>query len=773
MISRRTLLKSALAPAALASAQISARKNTVASVARNDPTQFVNVFLGCGGHGHCYPGATVPFGMVQLSPDTYNVGWDRCSGYHLDDTSIMGFSHTHLSGTGIGDMMDVLVMPGTGPEHFVPGPPDHPEPGYRSRISHDDEHAEPGYYSVGLRDYDIRAELTATERAGMHRYTFPRSDSSHIIVDLAHSMLSAPNAAPRVLSSDLKIVGNDTITGGRRTSIWARGRYIFFALKFSKPFVSAQLVSSGQPLAADARDASGRALQCLARFKTAAGETIHVKAGISAVSVEGALNNLEKEIPGWDFDAVRRTAHEAWSRALSKITVETADLDSKRIFYTSLYHTLVAPTLFDDADGQYRGMDGQAHRAPAGLHNYSTFSIWDTYRAVHPLYTLMLPERVPDLVNCLIRMANESPAGMPVWPLQGAETGTMPGYHSVVVISEAAMKGFKGLDLASVYAPLMKRAMTDDYRGLASYRSRGYIPCDQEAESATKTLEYSYDDWAAAHILRALGHEDEAKALVARSANYRNLFDKSVGFIRPKLESGEWAAPFDPKTTGTSKRWRDFTESNSWQGTWAAQHDPAGYIALYGGRKAFVDKLDSLFAQSTDIAGEVPADMTGLVGMYAHGNEPSHHIAYLYAYGGAPYKTQARVRDLMAGMYQNAPDGLAGNEDCGQMSAWYVMSALGFYAVDPVSANYVFGSPLFSRVSVDLDGGKRLVIEARRQSAANKYIQSATFNGKPYAKPWFRHADIANGGTFVFEMGPQPNMAFGADPAAAPPSMSA
>ena len=771
MISRRSLLKAALAPAALGRAQ-DARRNA-ATTPKEDPAKFVNVFLGTGGHGHTYPGATVPFGMVQLSPDTYNVGWDRCSGYHLSDASIMGFSHTHLSGTGIGDMMDVLVMPGTGPARLVPGSPEHPEQGYRSRFSHADENAEPGYYSVLLRDYGIQAELSATERAGIHQYTFPQSDDSHFIVDLAHAMLGAPNAAPRILSSDLKVVGADTIVGGRRTSIWARGRYIFFALKFSKPFLAAELVSGGQPVGAGAREASGRALQCLVRFRTSAGEIVHVKVGISGVGAEGALNNLEKEIPDWDFAKVRRAAHEAWSRELSKIAVETTDLDQKRTFYSALYHSLVAPTLFDDADGQYRGMDAQVHRAPAGMHNYSTFSLWDTYRAVHPLYTLMQPERVPDLVNCLIRMAQQSPAGMPVWPLQGAETGTMPGYHSAVVIAEAAAKGFKGLDLAAVYPPLMKRAMTDAYRGLNYYRTLGYIPCDKEEESATKTVEYSYDDWAAAHIARALGHEDDAKALIARSANYRNLFDKPAGFIRPKLESGEWAAPFDPKLTGTSKRWRDFTESNSWQGTWAAQHDPAGYVALLGGRKAFVAKLDALFEQSTDINGEVPADMTGLVGMYAHGNEPSHHIAYLYAYGGAPYKTQARVRDLLERMYQNAPDGLAGNEDCGQMSAWYVMSAMGFYAVDPVSGNYVFGSPLFPRVAIDLGSGKRLVLEARRQSAANKYIQSVTFNGKRYTKAWFRHADIVNGGTFVFEMGAKPNLAFGAEETAAPPSMSA
>jgi predicted alpha-1,2-mannosidase len=767
MISRRSVLKAALTPAVLGLAQRAARND-----GKDDPTTLVNVFAGTGGHGHTYPGAAVPFGAVQLSPDTYNVGWDRCSGYHLSDSSIMGFSHTHLSGTGIGDMLDVLVMPGTGPSRIVPGSLEHPEEGYRSRFSHDDEHAEPGYYSVFLRDYKIKAELTATQRAGIHRYTFPQSGDSHFIVDLAHSILGRDGAPPRVLSAEMKVIGNDTIVGGRRTNIWALGRHIYFALKFSKPFLAAELFAEDKPLAGDAREAAGKSLKCIVRYKTSPDEVIHVKVGLSGTSAEGALKNLEADIPDWDFSKVRRAAHDAWSRELSRITAETPDLDRKRTFYTALYHTLLAPTLYDDVDGQYRGMDGQLHRVPAGLHNYSTFSLWDTYRALHPLFTLAQTQRVPDLVNCLIRMAQESPQGMPVWPLQGKETGCMTGYHSAVVIAEACVKGFRGLDLAAVYPAIKRRAMEDAYRGLDYYRKLGYIPCDKEEESATKTLEYSYDDWAVAHVARALGNQADYKALVARSGNYRNLFDKSVGFIRPRLENGEWAAPFDPKLTGTSKKWRDFTESNSWQGTWAAQHDPAGYIALLGSREAFIQKLDALFEQSTDINGEVPLDMTGLVGMYAHGNEPSHHIAYLYAYAGASYKTQARVRDLVDRMYKNTPDGLAGNEDCGQMSAWYIMSALGFYAVDPASGNYVFGSPLFESAAIDLGNGKKLTLQAKGASRENKYIQSVMFNGKPYDKPWFRHSDIANGGTFVFEMGSRPNRDFGADKAAAPPSMS-
>ena len=738
-----------------------------------DLTKHVNIFIGTGGHGHTYPGATVPFGMVQLSPDTYNEGWDWCSGYHYSDSSIMGFSHTHLSGTGASDLLDVLLMPGTGPDRIEPGDRDKPGTGYRSQFSHADEVARPGYYSVLLKDYGIKAELTATERAGIHKYTFPASDSSHFIVDFAHTILQAPGTKPRVLGAELHIVDNTTITGGRRVGNWANGRHIYFALKFSKPFASPQLVSDGALLDGAMRGITGRYVKALVHFTTAKDEVIYVKVGLSGVSIEGALKNLDREIPDFDFAKVEAAAHDAWQRELSRVHTSFSSAKNTEVFYTALYHTMLAPTVFDDVDGQYRGMDLKVHQLPAGEHNYSTYSLWDTYRALHPLFTLMERDRVPGLMNCLVRMGEESPAGAPVWPLQGVETGCMTGYHSAPVIAEAQAKGFTGVDYARGYAWLRRRALEEDYRGLAWYRKLGYIPSDKEEESATKTLEYSYDDWAVAHIALALGKEDEAKVLLAQAQNYRNLWDASTGFMRPKLADGAFASPFDPRKTGVSKNWRDFTEANSWQATWQAQHDPQGYINLLGGREAFVKKLDALFSESSEIPGEHPVDMTGLVGQYAHGNEPSHHIAYLYDYAGAAWKTQSRVRDLMEHQYGNHPDdGVAGNEDCGQMSAWYVISALGFYAVDPVSGNFVFGTPLVDSAAVDLGSGKQLVVRVRRSKPADAYIQSVKLNGKSYDKVWFKYADVVNGGTLDFTLGGKPNPKFGESKQAVPPSMS-
>ncbi len=670
-----------------------------------------------------------------------------------------------LSGTGIGDMLDVLVMPGTGPVRTVPGTRERPQEGYRSRFSHADEKAEPGYYSVILADYGIRAELSAAERAGIHKYTFPRSDSSHFIVDLAHGY----GSPSKVAAANIRILDSSTIVGGRTVNGWAKGRQIYFAMKFSKPFQAAEIVSQQKVLDSNVRQAGGRSLQVVVHYSTAAGEVIYVKVGISGVSIDGAMRNLDGEIAGWDFDAVRKAAHEAWQRQLSRIAIEGGSPKQREIFYTALFHSMEAPTLFDDVDGQYRGMDGQVHRLSGGSHNYSTFSLWDTYRAEHPLFTLIEPDRVPDMVNCLIRMSEESPEGMPVWPLQGAETGTMTGYHSASVIAEACVKGFQGVDYARAYGPMRKRALEDDFRGLAYFRKLGYVPSDKLSESATRTLEYSYDAWAVAQVAHALGKMDDYRLLLAQSRNFRNLFDKTTGFIRPRLENGDWAPSFDPTATGTTAKWRDFTESNSWQGTWAAQHEPEAYIELLGSPQAFVAKLDDLFNQHVEIKGEVPADMTGLVGMYAHGNEPSHHVAYLYDYAGAAYKTQERVRDLLDHQYDNQPDGLSGNEDCGQMSAWYVISALGFYAVNPASGNYVFGSPLFDKAVVDLGGNHRLVIHVKRSSPSDQYIQSVMLNGKPYDKVWFSHRAVAAGGTLVFQMSGRPNQAFGASKSAAPP----
>jgi predicted alpha-1,2-mannosidase len=738
-----------------------------ASSSSEDLTQHVKIAIGTGGHGHTYPGATVPFGMVQLSPDTYNDGWDWCSGYHYSDSSIMGFSHTHLSGTGASDMLDFLLMPGTGPAKTMPGLRQNPGEGYRSRFSHEEEKAEPGYYSVRLRDYDIHAELSATERVGIHRYTFPESDSSHFILDLVHAFGNAP-----VLWANLNIAGKDTITGGRSVKGWAPGREIYFAMQFSKPFASSEIVSDEKRLDASVREAKGTSLKCLMHFETTEGEVILVKTGISGVSAEGALKNVKAEIPGWDFEKVRRDAHAAWSKNLSRIKIKTANARHKKIFYTGLYHMLVAPTLFDDVDGQYRGMDGKNHQLPPGLHNYSTFSLWDTFRAAHPMYTLFLGDRVPDFVNCLIRMGQESPDGVPIWPLQAKETFCMTGYHASSVIAESYVKGFNGIDFSKAYPALKRRALADDYRGLGYYRKLGFIPCDKEEESVSKTMEYAYDDWAVAHIAQAVGEADDAKLLTERCRNYRNLFDAASGFMRPKFENGEWSEPFNSTEMGYSKKWRDYTESDPWETTFTVQHDPAGLIKLFGGPQTFIEKLDALFTTSSVLPPDAPPDIAGMVGQYAHGNEPCHHMAYLYNYAGAPHKTQDRVRRLLDLEYDDQPDGLAGNEDCGQMSAWYVISSLGFYAVDPVSGNYVFGTPLFDRAEVKLKNGKTLVIEAKRNSPGDHFIQSMKFNGKPHDKLWFRHADIVDGATIVFTLGSAPNPQFGTEPGAMPPSVA-
>jgi len=734
-----------------------------------DLLPFVNIALGTGGHGHTYPGASVPFGMVQLSPDTFNDDWDWCSGYHRSDDSIMGFSHTHLSGTGCGDLLDFLVVPRTGPVRLEPGDRQHPETGYRSRFSHANEYAHPGYYSVVLDDTGVRAELTATEHAGFHRYTFPASGTSHILLDLTHAYGKFPK---NIEWCSARQQGHDLIYAGHATHDWAEGREMYIALKFSRTFDRLDFYLDGKRVESTSEESHGKNLKLVAHFQTNAGEQILIKAGISGVSAEGAARNLAAEISDWDFDGVQRAAEICWRHELGKIRIKTTNADRKKVFYSSLYHTMLAPTLFDDVDGRYRGMDGRIHYLAKGQRNYTTFSLWDTYRAEHPLFTLIHADRGPDMVNSLIRMAQQSSAGIPVWPLQGKETGCMTGYHSAAVIAEALMKGFTGIDYREAYTVMKRRAFEDDYRGLKWYRSLGFIPADLEGESVSKAIEYVYDDWAIAHVAAKLRDGANAKLLLDRSRNYRHYWDAEKGFLRPKLKDGSWATPFDPIEMGHSKQWHDYTESNAWQTTFGIQHDLAGVIEMMGGKKKFVSKLDGLFNQPPTLPTDAPLDIAGMVGQYAHGNEPSHHIAYLYAYAGVPYKTQERVRSLLETMYSDEPDGLAGNEDCGQMSAWFVISALGFYAVDPVSGNYVFGAPLFDRAVVDLGLGKKLIIEAEHNSSNNKYIQSVSFNGKPYKKVWFRHADTTGGATIVMSMGNQPNKQFGAEEGAAPPSFN-
>ncbi|MDO1527292.1 GH92 family glycosyl hydrolase [Fulvimonas sp. R45] len=804
MVTRRQFLQGAAAVALLGGQALPRRALATAigaqaggARAMAPPTglaRHVDVFVGTGGHGHTYPGATLPWGMVQLSPDTNDFGWDACSGYHQTDGSIMGFSHTHLSGTGASDMLDVLVMPAQGPVLLQPGErglpdenyrsrydgttsgdrlsPDsvaHPGRGYRSRYDKASEQAQPGYYRVRLTDHDILAELTATLRAGLHRYTFAHKGAGHLLVDLAHGFHDDPKVPCKVSDATLKLVGNDTLVGSRRVHQWANGRYIHFALKLSRPFTRAELYSEDQPLHG-AREAKGTHLKAALHVADAGSAPLLVKVGLSAVDIDGALRNLDAEIPGWDFEGVQQAAAAAWERELGRIRIESSSDEVMRTFYSALYHTMLGPTLFSDVDGRYRGMDLAVHQLPKGQHNYSTYSLWDTYRALHPLLTLYQPDRVPDIVNGLVRMAVESPAGPPVWPLQGVETYCMIGYHSAVVLAEAHAKGFQGIDYAKAWPVFRKTAMEGDYRGLAWYRKLGYLPSDKEGEAVSKTLEYAYDDWAMAHFAEAVGAHDDAKHLRQRSRNYRNVFDRKLTFVRPRGSDGAWLQPFDPRGMGHSSKWRDFTESNAWQATFLNQHDLYEYMKLFGGQDAFERKLDALFTTSSELPADAPPDIAGMVGQYAHGNEPSHHVAYLYAYTGAHHKTQARVRMLLETMYRAAPDGLAGNEDVGQMSAWYVLGALGLYAVDPVSTHYVFGSPLLDRAEVELAAGRKLVVQAKGNGHGKPYIQSVTWNGKPWTKSWISHAELAQGGTLEFVMGATPNKRFGAAPADRPPS---
>ena len=779
MTTRRGFLKGAAAlglsgiggHAIAASARIGLLALPADSRARMDLGRHVDVFIGTGGHGHTFPGATLPFGMVQLGPDTYNTTWDGCSGYHASQDSIMGFSHTHLSGTGIGDMLDFLVMPRTGDVRLHPGPPDAPETGYRSRFDRTDEAASPGYYRVRLKDTDILAELTATARTGLHRYRFPAGKPGHLLLDLCHGYQDNADTPTRVSEAQLRVVDEHTLVGGRRVHQWARGRYLFFAMRLSRPFARAQLYADDQPLAEDARSSDGARLKAALHYPDAGAAPLLVKVGISAVSAENALANLDAELPDFDFARVHAEAVDAWERELARVRVDSGDDGQRRIFYTGLYHSLLAPTLFSDTDGRYRGMDLKVHTLPEGYHNYSTYSLWDTYRALHPLLTLVQPERVPDLVQGLVRGAAECPDGVGVWPLQGVETGTMIGYHSAVVLAEAHTKGFDGIDYATAWPLFRKRAMDDDVHGLGWYRRRGYIPCDKVSEATSRTLEYAYDDWACAHLARAAGATDDHRALLARSRNYRHLFNPASGFIQPRREDGRWAEPFDPRALGHSERWHDFTESNAWQATFLNQHDLYGYMEGFGGRDGFVRKLDELFGTSSELPAGAPPDIDGMVGQYAHGNEPSHHVAYLYAYAGQPWKTQAMVRRLMREQYRDARDGLSGNEDCGQMSAWFVLSALGFYPVDPVSGHYVLGSPLFDRAELDVGNGRRLSILARGNDARNVFVQRVRWNGEPYTRNWISHADLAGGGTLEFEMGPQPNLSFGTAAEDLPPRL--
>ena len=701
--------------------------------AQKNYTQWVDPFIGTGGHGHTYPGAVLPHGMVQLSPDTRLDGWDGCGGYHYSDNYIYGFTHTHLSGTGCSDYGDILLMP-------MQGDPSPDNKIYGSSFSHANEKATPGYYSVKLDKDNILAELTTTTRVGFHRYTFNKAKKTAIMLDLKHR--------DEVLENEINIVDNTTITGLRRSKAWADNQYVYFIIKFSKPFTKNILYINDKETGNAGNNNGKDPLKEAFIFDVKPGESIKMKVAISAVSIEGAKKNMEQELAGWDFEKTKKEASTEWNKELGKIEVNSDNKSQLRTFYTALYHTMVVPNVNMDVDGQYRGRDDKIHQA-TGFTNYSVFSLWDTYRAANPLYTIIDRQRTLDYIKTFLVQYQQG-GRLPVWELSGCETDCMIGYHSVPVIVDAYMKGISSFD-TRLALEAMKKSATWNHLGLPALMDHGLLETDDEQESVSKTLEYAYDDWCIATFAKKLGDEAGYKTYIRRAQAYKNMLDIQTGFMRPR-KNGNWLAPFDPREVNNN-----FTEANSWQYTFYAPQDINGYMELLGGKERLARKLDSLFNESTQTTGRDQSDITGLIGQYAHGNEPSHHIIYLYNFTGKAYKTQERVHQVMNEMYHDGPDGLAGNEDCGQMSAWYVMSALGFYQVTPGMTDLVIGTPLFRDVIIHLENGKRFTIHAKDVSNTNYYIQSAELNGKPFTKSSLSYFDILNGGTNSYVMGPRPS----------------
>lgn len=704
-------------------------------------TEYVNPFIGTDFTGNTYPGAQAPFGMVQLSPDNGLPGWDRISGYFYPDSTIAGFSHTHLSGTGAGDLYDISFMPVTLPYKEADAPL-----GIHSLFSHDEETASAGYYQVRLKDYDINVELTATERCGIQRYTFPEADAA-ILLNLRKAMNWDFTNDTRI-----EVVDSVTIQGYRFSDGWARDQHIYFRTRFSKPFASVQLDT-----AAVIKDGKRIGSSAIARFDfhTSAGEQILVTTAISGVSMEGAARNLAAEAPADDFDKYLAVTRKNWNEQLSKVEIKSNDIDEKVKFYTALYHSMLAPTIYSDVDGAYYGPDKQAHQAD-GWTNYSTFSLWDTYRAAHPLYTYIEPQRVNDMVKSFLAFSEQN-GRLPVWNFYGSETDMMIGYHAVPVIVDAYLKGIGDFDPKKALAACVATANIDEYRGIGLYKKYGYVPYDvtdhynSENWSLSKTLEYAYDDYCIARMAEKLGEKQIADEFYKRSRNYKNVYNSQTTFMQPRNNKGAFIENFSPD---------DYTphicESNGWQYFWSVQQDVDGLIGLVGGKERFTQKLDSMFTYNPSADEDLPIFSTGMIGQYAHGNEPSHHVIYLFNAIGQPWKTQKYAAEVMHELYKNTPAGLCGNEDCGQMSAWYVFSAMGFYPVDPISGKYEIGTPMYPEMKMHLANGKTFTILAPDVSKENIYIQSVKLDGKPYDKSYITHEQIMNGSIFEFEMGNKP-----------------
>jgi len=711
------------------------------------PISYVNPFIGTGGHGHTYPGATVPFGMVQVSPDNGKEGWDYSSGYHYPDSTIAGFSMTHLSGTGIGDLEDLSFMPFTGNEA------DTSKGAIYSTFTHKNEHAQPGYYSVEM-DNGITVDLTATSRVGVYRYQYPKDSKPAVSLDLGFSI-----NWDKPTNTYIKTVNDTLITGYRMSTGWAHDQKVYFAVAFSQPIQ--KFVGADEENIIDGQSKiKGEQTQGFFFFDHSGNSPLLQKVAISAVSIDNALANLNHEMPGWNFENIRKNASSQWNRELDKIEVQSKDVAKLRTFYTALYHTMLAPTLYMDVNGQYRGADGNVHTAD-GFKNYSTFSLWDTYRAENPLLTFTEPDRINGIIQFMLSFYNQHGL-LPVWELKANETNTMIGYHAVPVIVDAYFKGFRDYDVEKAFQAIKKSANegNDDVKLFNKY---GYVPSDKTKESVSKTLEYAYDDWCIAQMAKALNKKDDYKEYMKRAYYYRNLYDPSTGFMRPKLASGEWEEPFDPRAAPTDFSKRNFTEANAWQYLWYVPQDIPDLINLMGGKDQFVARLDTLFNTSPQVNGGGVPDMSGLIGQYVQGNEPDQQTPYMYDYAGAPWKTQKVVDTIEDSLYKDTPGGLPGNEDCGQMSAWYVLSALGFYPVNPANGIYAIGSPSFAKATIKLGNGKKFTVEAKNVSDKNIYIQSAKLNGKTFNKSYLTYQDIKQGGSIIFQMGSEPNKQWAKD----------
>jgi predicted alpha-1,2-mannosidase len=712
-------------------------------------TRYVDPFIGTGFHGHVFVGANVPFGAVQLGPTNMSQGWDWCSGYHISDSTIVGFQHTHLSGTGIGDLGDISFMPTTGPVKVSKGTLKDMQSGYVSTFSHQQETARPGYYAVKLKRYNIAVQLTATQRVGFHQYTFPKSAQSNIIIDLQEGI-----GWDRPTKTAIRQVNDSTITGYRYSMGWATDQRIYFTAVFSKKIKSFSVYDS--TAVKTGTELEARKVKGVLSFATTTGEKVYVKVGISPVSTANALANIKAELPGWNFDKTVAAADVAWNKELQKVEIKTTEESKKTIFYTALYHTLIAPSIFNDHNGDYLGTYKKVY-PKASFTNLTTFSLWDTYRAANPLYTILQPQRVNDMINSMLAIYQQQ-GKLPMWHLMGNETNTMVGYSAVPIVVDAYLKGFKGFDAKLAYEAVKATAMRDDL-GLNFVKKLGYIPADSVVESVAMGLEYAIDDWSIAQMAKKLGNTADYQYFSKRGKNYQNYFDKQTHFMRGRLTATEWRTPFSPFESRHRKD--DYTEGNAWQYTWLVPQDVEGLMALQGGEQPFIKKLDSLFIAKGNMGAEASNDISGLIGQYAHGNEPSHHITYMYSYAGQPWKTAQKVRYILKNFYTNKTDGIIGNEDVGQMSSWYVFSSLGFYPLNPANGNYVFGSPLFNEANIKLAGGKSIRMVAHNNSDKNIYIQRVTLNGKSYTKSYITHADLLKGGLLVFEMGNKPNLNWG------------